>query len=130
MKYQGDIPYLKHILDAINDIEESTRSLSNEEFKGNKDVKDAVVRRLEIIGEAVKNISIELRSRYSKIEWRKIAGVRDVLIHHYFGVDYDAIWKIIEGDLSELKIDVQEILEKEKTDKQSKKDDKTKTSVQ
>jgi len=80
---EQDTPYLKHIIDAIVDIEESTKNLSKKEFNGNKDVKDATVRRLEIIGESVKNISNGLKVKYNKIEWKKIAGTRDVLIHHY-----------------------------------------------
>ena len=109
-----DIPYLKHVIDAIVDIEESTKNLSKKEFNGNKDVKDATVRRLEIIGEAIKNISNGLKVKYNKIEWKKIAGTRDVLIHHYFGVDFDMVWKIIGRDLPKLKEDIKDILKKEK----------------
>lgn len=87
MTNHKDIPYVKHILDSINDIEESTRKLSKEKFKKNKDVKDATLRGLEIIGEAAKNISDKLKKKYPKIEWAKIAGTRDVPIHHYFGVN-------------------------------------------
>jgi len=111
---EQDTPYLKHIVDAIVDIEESTKNLSKKEFNGNKDVKDATVRRLEIIGEAVKNISNGLKVKYNKIEWKKIAGTRDVLIHHYFGIDFDMVWKIIEGYLPKLKEDIKDILKKEK----------------
>ncbi len=98
-----DVPYLNHILDAINDIESSVKNITKREFMKNKDIKDANVRRLEIIGEAVKNISETLKKKYPDIKWKQIAGMRDKLIHHYFGVDFEAVWKVIKKDIPELK---------------------------
>jgi uncharacterized protein with HEPN domain len=108
-----DIPYIKHILDAINDIEFSIKNISKEEFKKSKDTKDATIRRIEIIGEAIKNISKRIRNKYSDIEWKKIAGTRDIMIHAYFNVDLDIIWNIIKKDLPDLKKKIKIILEEE-----------------
>ena len=107
---EKDKIYLKHISDAIGDIERSVKGRSKKDFKENKDVKDASLRRIEIIGEATKNISTELRNKYNEIEWRKIAGTRDVVIHAYFSVDWDLIWEIIEKDLPILKNKISLIL--------------------
>jgi len=112
MKHE-DLPYIKHILDAINDIENSIKNLSKEEFKKSKDTKDATVRRIEIIGEAVKNISKGMRNKYPTIEWKKIAGTRDIMIHAYFNVDLDVTWDIVKKDLPDLKKKMRIILEEE-----------------
>lgn len=80
------------------------------EFISNKDIKDANIRRLEIIGEAVKNISKKLREKYKEIEWNKIAGTRDKVIHNYFGVNLEIVWTIIKEDLPDLKKKVEKIL--------------------
>ncbi len=112
MTFHKDIPYLEHILDAIKDMEDSTESLSKSDFIKNKDVRDANVRRLEIIGEAVKNISEEIKRKYPNIEWKKIAATRDKIIHHYFGIDFGMIWNIIIKDIPLLKEKIQNIKEK------------------
>jgi len=101
-----DLAYIQHILEAINDIEDSIREFSFEEFKKSKDSKDACIRRLEIIGEAVKNISFETKSKYSQIEWKQIAGTRDRIIHVYFDVDLNIVWNILIKDLPNLKKDI------------------------
>ena len=103
MSRHDDLPYVKHILDSINDIEDSTRNLSKGEFKESKDIRDAVVRRLEVIGEAAKNISKNLKEAHPEIAWRKIAGTRDVMIHAYFNVDLDIVWEIVKKDMPILK---------------------------
>ena len=94
-----DLIYIKHIIEAIENIEESVKELSFENFENSKDSKDACIRRLEIIGEAVKNISQETKSKYPKIEWKQIAGTRDRIIHAYFNVDLDIVWQIITKDI-------------------------------
>ena len=109
MSNHKNLPYVKHILDSICDIDDSIRNLTKKEFKESKDIKDAVVRRLEIIGEAAKNISKELKETYSEIEWKKIAGTRDVMIHAYFSVDLDIVWEIIKKDLPILKKQIMKV---------------------
>lgn len=103
--------FIYDILEQIGLIEKSSAKLSKSEFGKNRDIWDATIRRLEVIGEAVKNISEKTKRKYPQIEWRKIAGTRDVLIHAYFGVHIDAIWKILKKDLIVLKKQIQQIKE-------------------
>lgn len=109
-----DSIFLKHIVDAISDIQESVEGLTRESFESDKDVRDATLRRLEVIGEAVKNLSEETKSKYKKVEWKKIAGTRDVIIHAYFNVDWDLVWDIVIEDIVKLKAYVKEILKDER----------------
>ena len=83
MTNHEDLPYINHILDAIKDIEESVNNISREKFEKTKDIKDANIRRIEIIGEAVKNIPAEIKRKYPNVEWKKIAVLMDILIHEY-----------------------------------------------
>ena len=110
MTKHEDLPYINHILDAINDIQESVKSISKEEFLDNKDIRDANIRRLEIIGEAVKNLSEDFKNKNKSVEWKKIAGTRDVLIHAYFDVDVDLLWAILEKDIPELKLKIRKAI--------------------
>lgn len=102
--------FIHHITESIELIEEYLRDISEEKFKQCRQVQDAVVRRLEIIGEATKNISKATREKYSEIPWRKMAGIRDILIHEYFGVDYNIVWDTCKNSLPELKQKLLEIL--------------------
>jgi len=106
--------FLKHMLDAINLIKSYLKDKSYEEFKSNRMLQDAVIREIEIIGEATKNLSVEFRNKYPKIPWRQIAGMRDKLIHGYFGVDLDAVWDTATKDIPLLREKLQEILKEEK----------------
>ncbi len=106
---RDEIVFIEDILNEISKIEKSTKNLSKEDFVDNEDIKDATLRRIEVIGEAVKNISDKTKKQYKEVEWKKIAGSRDVLIHAYFGVLDSMIWKIIKKDISILKEQIQKI---------------------
>jgi uncharacterized protein with HEPN domain len=102
--------YLHHILDAIFYIESYAKNLNHEEFMKNHLVQDGVIRQLEIVGEAVKSISDKTRIRYNNIPWKDLAGMRDVLIHQYFGVDLKEVWITIQNDIPMLKENIQKII--------------------
>ena len=95
--------HIADILESIARIEEYTTGIRREDFLLAVQVQDAVLRRLEIIGEAVKHLPPEIRAAHSEVPWKEIAGLRDVLIHEYFGVKPERIWKVVAQDLPELK---------------------------
>jgi uncharacterized protein with HEPN domain len=95
--------YLKDILTAIESIEGFTAGMDLDAFQVDDKTTSAVMRKLEIIGEAVKQIPDEIRQKHSQVPWKEMAGMRDKLIHFYFGVDYHLVWKIITERLSQVK---------------------------
>ncbi|MEM3613862.1 MAG: DUF86 domain-containing protein [Nitrososphaerales archaeon] len=103
--------YLKDIIDSINDIEDFTKNMNFEEFAKDKKTINAVVRGIEVIGEAAKHIPRSIRDKYPSIPWKKMAGMRDKMIHEYFGVDIKILWKTIKKDIPQLKPLIQNVLE-------------------
>jgi len=106
---KDDELYLKHIRDSISKIEEYTKGIDREKFLENSLIQDGVVRQLEIIGEATKKLSQEFRSKYPQSPWKDIAGMRDKLIHGYFGVNLDAVWDTVKSDIPNLKDEIRNI---------------------
>lgn len=102
--------YLQDILESIQQIEEYLDGVNENEFYQNSEKQDAVLRRLEIIGEAVKHISDDIRNEYHEVPWRKIAGMRDIIIHEYFGVTLSMIWVVTQRDLPDLKSKIKDII--------------------
>jgi len=113
MKKPKDLKiFLGHILDNIEKIENTFVDLSEAEYSKNLDIQDATLRRLEVIGEAVKNLPPAFRKKYPAVPWKKMAGIRDILIHEYFGVDMYLVWKISVTDIPKLKKQILKIVEK------------------
>ncbi|MBI5001493.1 MAG: DUF86 domain-containing protein [Euryarchaeota archaeon] len=100
---KDDSVYLLHIADAIRRIEEFTSGLDGKGFMASRLVQSAVIREFEVIGEASKQVSEKFKKSAPGIPWKRISGMRDKLIHGYFGVDLDAVWETISKDLPELK---------------------------
>src|SRR3989344_2760701 len=102
--------FLNDISVNIELIDNSVRNITKKDFKSNKDLVDATIRRLEVIGEAVKNIPKDFRDKYPYVEWKDISGFRDIIVHAYFVVDLDKIWNVIKDDLPKLKKDIKKII--------------------
>ena len=102
--------YLDDVREAIGKIRRYTEGMSRDSFFADERTIDAVVRNLEVIGEAVKNLPGSMRDQYPDVEWQKIAGLRDILIHEYFGIDAEIIWDIVQTKLLALADRVEEAL--------------------
>ena len=110
MSNRTDKEFLYDIQEAVRRIKAYTHEMTYEKFLADTRTQDAVIRNLEVIGEATKKLSAGLRSQYPSVPWKEMAGARDRLIHHYFGVDIEVVWKISIAELSDLTIQISEIL--------------------
>jgi uncharacterized protein with HEPN domain len=108
---KDDSVYLRHIIDAFMQIEDYMDGVSYDEFISNKLLQDGVIRQLEVMGEAARNLSEDLRCEYPQIPWRQMIGLRNRMIHAYFNVNLQIIWEIIQGDLPDLKRETKQILD-------------------
>ena len=101
--------YIEDTIESIKKIEDYTKNITHDKFVKNNLIIDGVVRNLEIIGEAVKEIPTGTRERYNSINWKKITGLRDMISHRYFGIDVEIIWDIVKNKIPELKSCITEI---------------------
>jgi uncharacterized protein with HEPN domain len=108
------ILFLEDILNAIEKIERYVNALDYQTFRRNDMVVDAVVRNFEIIGEAVRNVPEEIKKKHPVVEWKEVAGFRNILIHDYFGVDLEAVWDTIAKNIPVLKRHISDVLKLEK----------------
>jgi len=95
--------FLDHILECIDIIEDYSEGVTESEFMGSLSLQDMIIRRIEIIGEAVKNLPDDLKKEHTEIPWRDIAGLRDIVVHQYFGLDLELIWDVVKKDIPQLK---------------------------
>lgn len=109
----SSLEYLRYILDELEYLSLRGQGLSKDQFLEDSTLQRAFVRSLEIVGEAAKKVPVEFKQKYGHIDWRAIAGMRDRLIHDYFGVDYDIVWDVVKNKAPILQKELQEIIEKE-----------------
>ena len=109
-KKREPIMFLDDIIECVERIEEYTKKMTESEFASDEMTKDAVMRRIGIIGEAVKNLPASIRNNHKEIDWKKIAGMRDVLVHEYFGVASQRVWGAVKKDVPDLKVKISKIL--------------------
>ncbi|KAF5418324.1 MAG: hypothetical protein C5S45_09275 [Candidatus Methanocomedens sp.] len=102
MKKESEV-FIEHILESIELIENYTANKTISDFIESVQLQDSIIRRIEIIGEAVKNLPAEVKSNYPDVPWKNIAGIRDVLIHKYFGIDLELTWQVVQKDIPDLK---------------------------
>jgi len=107
------LEYLRHILDEIEYLISISADLDKDKFLEDDTLKRAFVRSIEIIGEASKKVTPEMKEKYPKVEWKALAGMRDRLIHGYFGVDYEIIWDVVQQKIPTLRQQIQAIINKE-----------------
>ncbi len=108
---RNDAVYLAHILDSISQIDSYTARLNYTQFLKTRLVQDGVIRQLEIIGEASRNLSDEFRAQHSDLPWQQIIGLRNRLIHAYFDVNLGIVWDIIQNDIPSLKSKISDLIE-------------------
>ena len=107
---KNDTVFLQHILEAINQIEVYTSNVSYEQFLQERLLQDGVVRQLEIIGEASRNLSTDFRDQHPEISWRQIIGLRNRVVHAYFELNLTIIWEVVENDLPVLKQGLEQLV--------------------
>ena len=107
------LEHLRHMLDEADYLIAQKQGLDKERFLKDATLKRAFVRSIEIVGEASKKVPPDLKERHPGVNWKAIAGMRDRLIHDYFGVDYDIVWDVVENKIPSLREDILEILKKE-----------------
>ena len=103
--------FLSHILDSIQLIEGYYRGKTELDLMNSVGLQDKIIRRIEIIGESVKNLPADLRKDHPEVPWRDMAGMRDIVVHQYFGVDLESVWKAATVDFPELKLKIKKIQE-------------------
>lgn len=107
-----NLPYLQHILEEIEFLLRQTHNLTFEDFMTDELLKRASARSFEIIGEAAKNLSLEFKDRYPRVDWKKLTGMRDKIIHYYFGVNYNILWQTIKDRLPHLQEEIKDLAQK------------------
>ena len=110
---RSQLEYLRHILDEAEYLVAHSRGMSREQFMRDETVKRAFVRSIEIVGEASKQVLEDFRQKYPNVEWRAMAGMRDKLVHEYFGVDYDIVWDVVTSKIPRLRHEIELILQEE-----------------
>jgi len=104
------LDYVQDILDSIQDIDNFVEGMNPESFSKDRKTINAVVRSLEVIGEASKNIPNAVKEKYPDIPWKKMAGMRDKMIHEYFGIDFEMLWKTVKEDIPPLCVAVRKLI--------------------